>query len=210
MDSFFALPIFYSVLTDQILTMTQCHVNCFATELLLEIFNKLVEMDCWDQGELCLNLNPGCHPALVLSQICPTWRVISIDIPALWATFEIQVVKEENLSDEGIACMKHFVELFLQRSGEAPLDFVLALPPRTLDEEELPFAFSALDPRKLIPVIRLLYTNTHRWRNVSLVAYESLFLNQDIFPHSRRSSSMPSCIELIPLMKIHIQSFHAW
>jgi hypothetical protein len=150
------------------------------TELLEEIFTIACcdGSDAKELEEFCLNLNPGCHPAWVLSQVCSRWRALSLAIPKLWSRIEIQVIDRKDLSPESIARMKHLATLFLSRSGESPLDLTLAIPSKkaALDRSFVATIAALSSLESLLSSLRQIFHHqSYRWRYASLCSYERCY-----------------------------------
>ncbi|KAF5366787.1 hypothetical protein D9758_006453 [Tetrapyrgos nigripes] len=171
-------------------------ISRLPNEVLEMVFSILCCEDNADElGEFCLNLHPGRHPAWVLSHVCSLWRNITMSLPKLWSRMEIQVEKVTDVLDEGIRCMEYFSKLFLQRSGDAHLDLVLAFPSRNTEKgyhvDE--FEYVKMDTSMLKPIIGLFYSQSQRWRHFSLSAYDSFFHPGPLLPWVE---SLPSIVSM--------------
>ncbi|KAF5366786.1 hypothetical protein D9758_006454 [Tetrapyrgos nigripes] len=164
-------------------------ISRLPNEVLEMVFSILCCEDNADElGEFCLNLHPGRHPAWVLSHVCSLWRNITMSLPKLWSRMEIQVEKVTDVSDEEIRCMEYFSKLFLQRSGDAHLDLILAFPSRNTEN-----GYVEMDTSMLKPLIGLFYSQSQRWRYFSLSAYDSFFHPNPLLPWVE---SLPSIMSM--------------
>ncbi|KAJ4479067.1 hypothetical protein J3R30DRAFT_3473889 [Lentinula aciculospora] len=128
------------------MTSSENNIHILPDEILCHIFLFVVARDL---GEYSAS-------ELELSYVCSRWKGVALLLYPLWSS--ICVLAHEDPESEGV---KRLTELYLERSGNHPLDLFLNIQEET----------SLLD---------LLYTQAHRWRRVHLVttSYRDLGLTE--------------------------------
>ncbi|KAF5366789.1 hypothetical protein D9758_006451 [Tetrapyrgos nigripes] len=116
-----------------------------------------------------------------------------MSLPKLWSRMEIQVEKVTDVSYEGIRCMEYFSKLFLQRSGDAHLDLVLAFPSRNTEKGYYGNGYVKMNASMLKPIIGVFYSQSQRWQHFSLSAYDSFFHPNPLLPWVE---SLPSIMSM--------------
>jgi len=94
----------------------------------------LVEAFLW----CCVNGNNPTterHPAFMLSHVCSRWRNLALSTPKLWSRLGLHLSTGKDGSVKRLLSMCYFTELFLERSGEMPLDIALEVLSRHVDAE---------------------------------------------------------------------------
>ncbi|KAK7456502.1 hypothetical protein VKT23_010753 [Stygiomarasmius scandens] len=151
-------------------------IRWLPSELLMEVF-----LWCCVSGN---NPTTERHPTFVLSHVCSRWRNIALSTPKLWSRLGLHLSTGKDGSVKRLLSMCYFTELFLERSGETPLDVALEVPSRHVDAAlEWDFEIGHMDFRPVDKIVKLFYNQSHRWRTASLSAFGPYF--EDFLPWPR-------------------------
>ncbi|KAG8785597.1 hypothetical protein FRC12_017383 [Ceratobasidium sp. 428] len=91
--------------------------NLLPTEILSQIFT--IAVLSWS----CVNVESTerkVHPLVVIPSVCATWRGLALSLGSLWCHVDAD---EEYIGSDDSTLQLHRVELWLERAGEAPLNF---------------------------------------------------------------------------------------
>ncbi|KAJ3756423.1 hypothetical protein EV360DRAFT_72009 [Lentinula raphanica] len=128
-------------------TPTHSPIHTLPNELLSHIFLHIVSRP---PGQFSLS-------ELDLSHVCSQWRAVALTLSPLWSS--IQILAHEDPNSEGV---RRLTELYLDRSGNAPLDVFLHI------EQRSELGLGLMD---------MLNAHAHRWRHVHL------HIPPILFPH---------------------------
>ncbi|KAJ3820993.1 hypothetical protein F5880DRAFT_881539 [Lentinula raphanica] len=124
-------------------TPTHSPIHTLPNELLSHIFLHIVSRP---PGQFSLS-------ELDLSHVCSQWRAVALTLSPLWSS--IQILAHEDPNSEGV---RRLTELYLDRSGNAPLDVFLHIDVEA-GRPELGLGLGLMD---------MLNAHAHRWRHVHL------------------------------------------
>ncbi|KAJ3838568.1 hypothetical protein F5878DRAFT_619257 [Lentinula raphanica] len=124
-------------------TPTHSPIHTLPNELLSHIFLHIASRP---PGQFSLS-------ELDLSHVCSQWRAVALNLSPLWSS--IQILAHEDPNSEGV---RRLTELYLDRSGNAPLDVFLHIDVEA-GRPELGLGLDLMD---------MLSAHAHRWRHAHL------------------------------------------
>ncbi|KAK7458813.1 hypothetical protein VKT23_009821 [Stygiomarasmius scandens] len=163
---------------NDILVWKEAHIFRLPPELLAQIFLAVCERELHS----CINhSDKGSepYPGFTLSYVCSYWHKIALGTFRLWSKMEIVIMDKEDVSPRTIELINRFVDFHWKRMANAPLDFILHIPSPCSVEFSHPERMSSTSLRKHItPILQRFYAEAHRWRNVSISAFEHQFYSE--------------------------------
>jgi hypothetical protein len=111
-------------------------------------------------------MKPSPHlTPMLLSQVCHSWRAITLNCSRLWSSMDIIVVSRSDNGDN-IDNIIQLTRTWIRRSGTHPFSFRLRINSYDGDGRYPPL-------RRLVPLVDVLLTTCTRWNNVEFIMYYS-------------------------------------
>ena len=155
----FSLPLMYVLsYMSAAHQLMSCGLSHLPIDIHVDIFCTLADNTTF--------MEPSPHlTPMLLSQVCHSWRAITLNCSCLWSSMDIIVVSRSDNGDN-IDNIIRLARTWIRRSGTHPFSFRLRINSYDGDGRYPPL-------RRLVPLVDVLLITCTRWNNVEFIMYYS-------------------------------------